>query len=83
MRFMTSFFWIAAGAILVVSGFAYDLSFAGLPYQDPTPEIQERWVFHKGVAESIIVAGAAVLGIGCIWKALSWIMRLLGRQRSD
>ncbi|MEO9516400.1 MAG: hypothetical protein ABJH45_21390 [Paracoccaceae bacterium] len=80
---MTSFFWIAAGAILIVSGFVYDLSFAGLPYQDPTPEIQARWIFHKGVAENIIIAGATVFGIGCIWKAFQWIMRLLGNQYSD
>ncbi|MEP1444408.1 MAG: hypothetical protein ABJK39_15485 [Hyphomicrobiales bacterium] len=80
---MTSFFWIAAGAILVVSGFAYDLLFAGLPYQDPSPEIQASWIFHKGVAESIMVAGVTVLGIGCIWKAFQWIMRLLGRQKTD
>ena len=83
MRLMTSFSWIAAGTILVVSGFAYDLLFAGIPYQDPSPEIQERWIFHKGVADSIMAAGAIVLGIGCIWKACPWIMRLLGRQKSD
>ena len=83
MRIMNSFFWIAIGAILVISGFAYDLLFAGLPYQDPPPEIQERWIFHKGVAESIIVAGVTVFGIGCIWKAFPWIMRLLGRQNLD
>ena len=80
---MTPFSWIAIGAILVISGFAYDLSFAGLPYQDPTPEIQERWVFHKGVAESTMAVGAAILSIGCIWKAFPSIMRLLGRPHSD
>ena len=79
---MTSFSWITAGAILVVSGFAYDLSFAGLPYQDPSAEIPERCIFHKGMAESIIVAGVTALGIGCIWKVFPWIMRLLGRQQS-
>jgi hypothetical protein len=38
---------------LIFAGFAYDLSFAGLPYQDPTPQMQERWLFHKRVAEMI------------------------------
>ena len=83
MRFAASFFLIASGATLIVSGFAYDLSFAGLPYQDPTPEMQDRWLFHKGMAGRIMQTGAIVLGIGGVWIAILWIMRRLERRHSD
>jgi hypothetical protein len=26
------------GVVLIISGFAYDSFFTGIPYQDPTPE---------------------------------------------
>lgn len=83
MRQAAPVFLIASGAALIVSGFAWDLAFAGLPYQDPTPEMQERWLFHKGVADRIMAAGAAVLGIGCLWQAGRWTLRLLAGRRPD
>lgn len=83
MRFAASVFLIASGAALIVSGFAYDLSFAGLPYQDPTPEMQDRWLFHKGMSGRIMLTGAIVLGIGCVWTAIPRIMRRLERRHSD
>lgn len=60
---------LGSGAILIVSGFGYDLSLAGLPYPDPTAEMQERWLFHKRVSERIIFSGLVFFGVGCVWKA--------------
>ena len=83
MKFARPVFLLASGAILIVSGFAYDLSFAGLPYQDPTPAIQETWLFHKRMADRIVLTGATVLAVGCVWQAFRWILRLSKRQHSD
>jgi hypothetical protein len=30
----------ALGGLVVLNGFVYDILFAGLPYKDPTPELQ-------------------------------------------
>lgn len=69
MRISGSLFLLGLGAILIVSGFGYDLSLAGLPYPDPTTEMQERWLFHKRVSDRIIFSGLVFFGVGCVWKA--------------
>ncbi len=55
---------VALGFAVAVAGFAYDLAFAGLPYQDPTPEMQARWQYHSGVASVIELSGVGVLLVG-------------------
>ena len=83
MRFSSFVFFFAFGATLVVLGFVYDLSYAGIPYPDPTAEMQQRWLFHKGVSDRIIFAGMTVFGVGSVWKAAQLIVRLTKRQHSD
>ena len=48
---------------VVVVGFLYDIYFAGIPYQDPTPDLQARWNFHKSVSSAIMLASAIGLAI--------------------
>jgi len=64
-------FVILFGVFLVFLGFAYDLNFAGLPFQDPTPEMQANWDFHKNVAENIIFAGIMFFVAGCLLKIIN------------
>jgi hypothetical protein len=52
------------GLLLLMLGFCYDLLFAGIPYQDPTPELTASYEFHSRVAERIEPAGAGGAGIG-------------------
>ena len=60
------------GFAIVITGFVYDVLFAGIPYQDPTPELQSRWEFHKSVAGGFYKTGGIVLlgllAIPVIWK---------------
>lgn len=56
-------------------GFIYDLSLAGLPYQDPTPEMQARWVFHGNVAGWITTLGAVILVGAFVLGVLSWAQK--------
>lgn len=58
------------GLALVVGGFLYDVLFAGIPYQDPTPAMQQRYDFDSGVASYIEMTGAVMVICGCImWIA--------------
>jgi hypothetical protein len=82
MRSRAPFLLLACGVALIAAGFAYDLSFAGLPYQDPTPQMQERWLFHKRVAEMILMPGLVLLGVGAAWSGARWIMRMSRRNPS-
>lgn len=76
MKIQLSTFCILSGVALVISGFAYDLSFAGLPYQDPTPEMQKIWLLHKRIADVIIITGTAFFVLGFVWSISRMIMRL-------
>ena len=68
-----------AGLALIVGGFVYDLLFAGLPYQDPTPELLATWAFHKSVADWIISTGITVFLLGTL---LYFVLAIRARHRS-
>ena len=46
---------------------SYDVMFAGIPYQDPTPEMLARYAHHARIASIIRWFGVAVFLIG--WAA--------------
>lgn len=59
----------AFGLAVAVGGFAYDLAYAGLPYQDPTPEMEACWRYHSEVASVIELSGVAILFFGLLGLA--------------
>lgn len=48
------------GLAIIAAGFLYDVEFAGIPYQDPTPELTAKYNFHSSVASWIMRAGLGV-----------------------
>lgn len=60
LRWVAPAVMIALGAAIVVAGFVYDVFFAGIPFQDPTPELQASYTYHAGVALAIEVTGVIV-----------------------
>jgi uncharacterized membrane protein YidH (DUF202 family) len=64
------------GSLLIVAGFLYDLAFAGIPYQDPTPSLQANWELQQNVAAFIIITGVIVFIAGIVWFALKKLMRI-------
>ena len=61
-------FWptclLAAGLLLVVGGFIYDTIFAGIPYQDPTPEMSTNYARHSHIASTIRWCGVGIILLG-------------------
>jgi len=55
---------IGLGIIIIFSGFVYDVLFAGIPYQDPTPALQARYDFHARIASMIRWSGVGILMLG-------------------
>ena len=72
-----------AGLVIVVIGFIYDILFAGIPYQDPTPEIQARYELHSSVAGLFYKTGGVVLLLGLLAIPLIWIKTGKKGQASD
>jgi hypothetical protein len=66
------------GILIVMSGFVYDVVFAGIPYQDPTPELQARYDFHRAVADAIYMTGGVVFLLGIV--AIPFLSRSKPRQ---
>jgi hypothetical protein len=69
--------FILAGLLLLAGGFVYDVMFAGIPYQDPTPEMSARYAFHAHVASIIYLTGAGVFVVGSV----AGIIRMFIRRR--
>ncbi|TWT14854.1 hypothetical protein [Reyranella sp. CPCC 100927] len=55
---------ITAGVGLVFLGFVYDVLFAGIPYQDPPPELAAEYDRQARVAELISWLGVPLLVTG-------------------
>lgn len=66
---------IYAGPGLFVLGIIYDVRFAGIPFPDPTPAMQESWLFHGKVAANIRLAGLIVLAVGIGWLIAGRVLR--------
>jgi hypothetical protein len=75
-------FWplllIVGGVLIVLGGFIYDVMFAGIPYQDPTPEMSASYVHHASIASMIRWCGVAVL----IFVVVAGVIRRVKRKPS-
>ena len=76
-------FWpvmlIAVGFLLLLGGFIYDVMFAGIPYQDPTPELAADYARHARIASAIRRLGVGVFVFGALSGSIRWMAR---RMRS-
>jgi len=72
---------IAAGLFFLLAGFIYDMIFAGIPYQDSTPEMSVRYVRHAHIASAICWLGVAVLLFGLIAGISRLILRRVESPR--
>lgn len=66
---------IGLGILLLISGFAYDVVFAGIPYQDPTPEMSARYAHHSRIASGFYILGAGAFLIGAAHGVMHVITR--------
>lgn len=69
------------GVVVFLAGFVYDVLFAGIPYQDPTPELAARYAFHSGVAEAIRGVGGVFLGVGLFSLLARLILSRVKRKK--
>lgn len=62
------FVWL--GILTIVIGFLYDTLYAGIPFQDAPPELNEKYIFNQNVSQAIIILGIALLVIGITAKII-------------
>ena len=62
------------GLLIFFLGFIYDIIFAGLPYQDPTLEMQQSYEFHSTIAGYVRMGGLVIaLLSGCL-VCIGWLV---------
>jgi hypothetical protein len=66
---------LAVGLLVIASGFAYDVAFAGIPFQDPPPELRRRYDRDAHVAARIESFGGYITLAGGIAIVAAWIVR--------
>lgn len=66
---------LAAGLVLLAAGLLYDLLFAGIPYQDPTPEMTASYDRHSAIATVIYWCGALILLAGITAVMVRFLFR--------
>ena len=54
----------AAGAVLTVAGLYLLVVEAGIPYQEPTPEMTAHWMAANQAGERILALGVPLLAAG-------------------
>ena len=59
-------FLIVIGVLLFIGGFVYDAVYAGIPYQDPTPEMSAHYAREARIASTIMVTGAVAFISGIL-----------------
>ena len=60
------------GALIVVAGLVYDIMYAGIPFQDPTPAMQAEWRSNKVVADLLMAFGGLVFLLGVAMMPILW-----------
>ena len=65
-RALKTLFLPLLGLLILIAGFLYFVTFAGLPYPDPTPELQAEWKYHENLSWIILKIGGFVLFMGLI-----------------
>ncbi len=70
---------IILGLTIIFIGFVYDVLFAGIPYQDPTPVLAARYEFHSKIASMIRWSGVSSSMIG----GMAAIFRRLKRKGQE
>ena len=68
---------LAIGFVVFVLGFLYDGMFAGIPYQDPTAEMQANWLYHNKIASRVMLGGIVIFVTGFLWTMVNLAKRLL------
>ena len=60
--------------MIVFVGLVYDVVFAGIPYQDPPPELLADYNFHSTIASLIYKVGGIVFLLGLVAIPFLWKM---------
>ena len=65
-----------AGCLIFASGVYYMIIRAGIPYQDPTPEMSLNYEINYRVGEILFTMGAAAFAVGAAGRVIIRLVKL-------
>jgi predicted phage tail protein len=74
-------FTIILGAILIVLGFIYEGILAGIPYQDPTTELLQKYMHYVNIGQTLYKFGIPLLFAGLLIALIQKIIKPLNKHR--
>lgn len=63
------------GIALIVLGFTYDIFFAGIPCQDPAPDMVSEYQFHSSVAYTLEISGLIILAVSAAFFVINRVFQ--------
>lgn len=66
---------IVVGLLLLGGGFIYDVLFAGIPYQDPPPALQQQYAANAATAQMLYTFGIVIVLLGIVLSVVQWVRR--------
>ena len=66
--------------LLIAMGFIHALFFAGIPFQDPSPEQLKQYKFHNNISSFTILLGLLLFALSIILKVLQTLIGLQKRS---
>ena len=66
--------FIIAGVIILLLSAYYLVIKAGIPYQDPTPELQLQYTVNSHVGDELLTAGLTALIVGIVGRVVTGII---------
>lgn len=67
---------IMFGVVILLIGFYYEGVKAGIPYQDPTPELTQKYLNNIYTGHTLYKIGFIMISIGCL---LFMIQRIINK----
>jgi hypothetical protein len=64
---------------LLLGGFAWNVMFAGIPYQDPPPDLAARYAWHARFSATLCWIGILALVSGFVTAVVRGIRQAAGR----
>jgi hypothetical protein len=74
-------FLVLTGCALLVGGFLWFAIFAGIPYQDASPEQAAAYKFHNDNSFRMQLAGLLLLAVVSVWGVSRWALALWARRQ--
>jgi hypothetical protein len=75
MKRLSPKWFVLIGSAILLAGFIYGGVFLGVPYQEPTLELQAKWDFHWQINNAIYLSGLLFVASGIAIAAFKSLFR--------